>query len=167
MKSETVIEILSLFEANGLEVWVDGGWGVDALLQHQTRKHDDLDIVVPVENCEEAISLLEGNDYSLLIEDESKSWNFVLSDGLNAVDFHVVNFAESGEGIYGPPERGMRYPDYAFGTKGKIAGKSVKCLSPEYQLESHSGYALKEKDLQDIRHLCRKFGLNPPEGLAD
>ena len=38
--------ILGQLEAAGLVVWLDGGWGVDALLGYQTRPHQDLDLVI-------------------------------------------------------------------------------------------------------------------------
>jgi len=31
------VEILSCAEGNGIPVWLDGGWGVDALLGEETR----------------------------------------------------------------------------------------------------------------------------------
>jgi lincosamide nucleotidyltransferase A/C/D/E len=30
----------------GINIWIDGGWGVDALLGAQTRPHKDLDIAI-------------------------------------------------------------------------------------------------------------------------
>jgi lincosamide nucleotidyltransferase A/C/D/E len=30
----------------GLVVWLDGGWGVDALLGYRSRPHQDLDLVI-------------------------------------------------------------------------------------------------------------------------
>jgi hypothetical protein len=35
-----------LLEEHGIDVWLNGGWGVDALLGHQTREHEDLDITI-------------------------------------------------------------------------------------------------------------------------
>jgi lincosamide nucleotidyltransferase A/C/D/E len=43
MTAQDAIEIVQLFEQNAIEVYVDGGWGVDALLGKQTRTHADLD----------------------------------------------------------------------------------------------------------------------------
>ena len=37
MKARDVVEVVQLFERNGIQVWLDGGWGVDALLEEQTR----------------------------------------------------------------------------------------------------------------------------------
>ena len=63
MDSRTLLAIISLLEADGIDVWLDGGWGVDALLEHQTREHDDLDIVVELEDASRAIELLDSLGY--------------------------------------------------------------------------------------------------------
>ena len=47
MTASDVIELLDFLERTGLEIHVDGGWAVDALLGEQTRSHDDLDIAIP------------------------------------------------------------------------------------------------------------------------
>ena len=46
MQAKTVIELLTLFAENDIDVIIDGGWGVDALLGSQTRPHKDLDIAI-------------------------------------------------------------------------------------------------------------------------
>ena len=43
MTSIDVIDCYTTLENLGIEIWVDGGWGVDALLGEQTRPHKDLD----------------------------------------------------------------------------------------------------------------------------
>jgi Aminoglycoside-2''-adenylyltransferase len=48
MTAKDAIELYKLFEQHGIKVWIDGGWGVDALLGHQTRKHDDLDVLYTI-----------------------------------------------------------------------------------------------------------------------
>jgi lincosamide nucleotidyltransferase A/C/D/E len=37
MTPEALVDRLQLFENTGIEVWLDGGWAVDALLGEQTR----------------------------------------------------------------------------------------------------------------------------------
>jgi Major Facilitator Superfamily/Aminoglycoside-2''-adenylyltransferase len=46
MSASDVIELLDALEGRGIDVWLNGGWGVDALLGRQTREHDDLDITI-------------------------------------------------------------------------------------------------------------------------
>jgi hypothetical protein len=37
MTAEDVVEVSDALEHACVEVWIDGGWGVDALLEEQTR----------------------------------------------------------------------------------------------------------------------------------
>jgi lincosamide nucleotidyltransferase A/C/D/E len=46
MNSADVINMYTALEKLGVEIWIDGGWGVDALLGEQTRPHKDLDIAI-------------------------------------------------------------------------------------------------------------------------
>jgi lincosamide nucleotidyltransferase A/C/D/E len=39
---DDLIPYLDLFEELGLDIWIDGSWGVDALLGEQTRSREDL-----------------------------------------------------------------------------------------------------------------------------
>ena len=45
MEVGEVTRLLGLLVSSGIEFWVDGGWGVDALMREQMREHDDLDLV--------------------------------------------------------------------------------------------------------------------------
>jgi len=46
MSEDVVVQLLQLCDQHGIEVVVDGGWGVGALLGEQTRIHADLDIAL-------------------------------------------------------------------------------------------------------------------------
>jgi hypothetical protein len=46
MSAKDAIALYSLSEKEGIKVWIDGGWAVDALLGRQTRNHADLDIAL-------------------------------------------------------------------------------------------------------------------------
>ena len=46
MSGGDVVALLRLLAEHRIDVWVDGGWGVDALLGEQTRPHSDVDIAV-------------------------------------------------------------------------------------------------------------------------
>src|SRR5215472_5062822 len=41
-----VLALMNALDSAGVSAWVAGGWGVDALIGHQTRRHYDLDLVV-------------------------------------------------------------------------------------------------------------------------
>ena len=42
--AKDVTDLYSTLESEGIKIWIDGGWAVDALLGEQTRTHEDLDI---------------------------------------------------------------------------------------------------------------------------
>ena len=44
------IEIITWAEENEISIWIDGGWGVDALLKEETRAHNDIDLFVEESN---------------------------------------------------------------------------------------------------------------------
>ena len=50
MTTDKVHWFLDLFDELGIKVWIDGGWGVDALLGECTRNHQDLDIIISWED---------------------------------------------------------------------------------------------------------------------
>jgi lincosamide nucleotidyltransferase A/C/D/E len=45
MRSDEVLHVLDRLAAEGIVAWVDGRWGVDALLEQHTRDHSDVDLV--------------------------------------------------------------------------------------------------------------------------
>ena len=47
MSAGDVSAVLERLAQAEISVWLDGGWGIDALVGEQTRAHDDLDLVVP------------------------------------------------------------------------------------------------------------------------
>lgn len=46
MEMELAATILRRLLENGVRLWVDGGWGIDALLRRQSRPHRDLDVAI-------------------------------------------------------------------------------------------------------------------------
>jgi hypothetical protein len=57
------------------------------------------------------------------------------------------------------------YPPYSIAVL-VIAGVPVRCLSAAMHMRTHSGYQLQEKDIQDLRRLHERFGIEYPAELA-
>src|SRR5438477_5420746 len=131
-----VVGILGLLKKGGIEVWIDGGWGIDALLGRQTRPHDDLDLVLRQSDIDWLTDVLGAAGF-LRVNDGARPFNFVMADGRGReVDLHGVVFDTSGNGLYGPqPEDGggRIYPADAFKGTGLINGASVRCLTAVVQ----------------------------------
>lgn len=158
MKAETVIELLKLFAAHSIDVVVDGGWGVDALLGKQTRPHEDLDIAILHRDVPKLRNLLADRGYRDVPRDDTRDCNFVLGDREgNLIDVHSYTFDESGNNIFG-----VGYLPEHFEGNGVIDDYPVKCIPADWAVKFHTGYDLDENDFRDVKALCEKFSLSLP-----
>jgi lincosamide nucleotidyltransferase A/C/D/E len=153
------VRILARLEAAGIAAWVDGGWGVDALLGTETRPHDDLDLVVELADVPRLHEELAALGYTRRRGDAPTSFETVDPDG-RQVDVHPARFAANGDGVYRLHSGGdWIYPAEGFGWTGTIAGREVRCLSPAVQLLCHRDYELDDQDRRDVEALRRRFSL--------
>ncbi|WP_420349025.1 nucleotidyltransferase domain-containing protein [Pelagibius sp.] len=169
MTAEDVTAFCAAMAARGIGIWLDGGWGVDALLGRQTRAHSDLDIVVEEKDLQDVVGFLQGSGYRDLPRPDTRPWNFALGDQTGRiVDLHVVVLDDRGNGRYGPPEAGEGcYPAEALEGRGEVNGRAVRCTSAAFQVQSHSGYALTDKDHRDVTALAEAFDLELPAAFRD
>lgn len=164
MSSMDALELYGTLERLGVEIWVDGGWGVDALLEKQTRMHKDLDIAIQEKDVPKLRELLGSRGYRDIKLEEARPHNFVLADAEgHEIDLHVIALDGEGNGIYGPAKDGQMYPAASLTGTGRIGDHQVRCISPEWLVKFHSGYELKEKDFKDVSAICEKFGIELPE----
>lgn len=160
MNAHDVIELLDFLEQHGLDIVVDGGWGVDALLGEQTRQHQDLDIAIPESQVPALRALLSERGYAEVERDDSWACNFVLQDAAGRIlDVHAYTLDANGRNVSGVP-----YEAHHLGGHGCIAGRAVRCIPAETMLAFHTGYAPDENDYHDVRLLCERFGLALPDG---
>jgi lincosamide nucleotidyltransferase A/C/D/E len=181
MHAEEVITLYTLLVERGVQLWVDGGWGIDALLGEQTRPHKDFDALVPLDDVGTLTDVLAHHGFTLKEIWEENRWvahavrlpligkenrvgsdvatAFVLRNGVgHELDVHVVVFDANGYGI--PAwNADVIYPPDAFAGRGVIVGTPVRCLSAQMQMATHTGYALQAKDFQDLRRLHERFGI--------
>ncbi len=132
MPAARVLEILRALEEAELDVWVMGGWGLDALAGRQHRTHRDLDLIVEQRDLKEAVRVLgtagfdewhrHPPDPDEPIGDlRATGDNVCFRDkGLRVVDLHALAVRESGE---------------QFAT-GSIDGVRVRCLTARQQLRA-------------------------------
>jgi lincosamide nucleotidyltransferase A/C/D/E len=158
MTAESAIEIIKLLEQNGIEVYVDGGWGVDALLGRQARKHDDLDIALPHKFVPKLREIFEARGYKDIPRDDTRDCNFVLGDNEGRLlDVHSYTFDENGKHIFG-----VAYEPHHFTGTGTINGEPVKCIPPDVMVEFHTGYEVDQNDYLDVKALCERFNIPMP-----
>ena len=166
MPAEAAVELLRLFEAAGIDVWLDGGWAVDAALGEQTRPHKDLDIILQISDLPKLREILE--DRGFRVQAGGTESNFVLADnhGLE-IDVHAMSFDETGNGVYRMSNgQDWIFPAAGFAGQGHILNVKVRCLSPEVQVLCHAyGYVPSEKDFRDMELLEARFGVELPPHL--
>ncbi len=159
MDARTAAGLVRFLEHAGIEVYVDGGWAVDALLGRQTRVHDDLDIALPHQYVPRLRALLAARGFRDHPRDDTWECNFVLADDHGCrLDVHSYTLDDAGNNIYG-----VEYIREHLAGLGSINGYPVRCISPEWLVKFHTGYELDENDYHDVRLLCERFGIELPD----
>jgi len=162
-----VLAVLDELAAEGVQGWLAGGWGVDALLGRQTRLHNDIDFVIsddepPFEQIQQALAR-EGFWFVGIFHHPGipapwcHTWRHRAGAKVEVLPVPLCKppFVADGADI-----GGVRQPF----TKGSINGRSVPCLSAELQLLMHEGYPQREADTHDVA-LLRAY-LDLPEGMT-
>ena len=152
MTAEDIVDLYSGLLAAGVRVWVDGGWGIDALLGRQTRTHRDFDAIAAFQDLLALTRYLSGRGFALKVIWPENRWApspeepalvgrespaveaataFVLEDGSGReTDFQVVRVDEHGRWL--PAwETDLVFPPEAFAGMGTVGGTRVRCLSAE------------------------------------
>lgn len=158
MRAEQVLDLLGCLRDHRIEVYVDGGWAVDALLGRQTRVHDDLDVAIPHAQVKALRRLLGGLNFAEQPRPDSWECNFVLAhpDG-RRIDVHSYTLDGDGRNIGGIP-----YAAENLTGIGHIDGHEVRCIEPASLVRFHTGYEPDANDAHDVFLLCRQFGLALP-----
>jgi lincosamide nucleotidyltransferase A/C/D/E len=159
MNERDVVNLLKLIEDIGVSIWIDGGWGVDALIGLQTRAHNDIDVLIEKKNADVFVKMLISKGYSEIEMDYTSECHTVWKNSSDhVIDLHLFEFGEA-EILYYDNEA---YPSNILNGEGTIGGVAVQCLTAEAQLLYHQGYEYKEKDIHDVLLLCETFAFDIP-----
>lgn len=162
MSPEEVVHIIDDLEGRGIDVWLDGGWGVDAALGAQTRSHDDLDLIVHLHAAEELEETLARRGYRRVRGAPPTSFELTDRQG-RQVDVHPIALDGSGDGVYRMANgEDWIYPASGFAGTGLVSGCRVRCLTPRIQMLCHTGYEPHHASYEDVMALSRRFGVPVP-----
>ena len=171
VRAEDAVGVYQSFAANKIQVWLTGGWGIDALLHEQTRPHKDLDIIILVDDVVPMRDLLGRAGYGLKELWSENTWvedsdgteiptAFVLHDAEGReVDAHAMYLDEQGNGIPAWARAGLIFSKEDLAGEGLIAGVPVRCLSAEMQVRAHTGYDLPPAQMRDMDLLRERLGV--------
>jgi len=166
MPAEDVIKVLDGLAGAAVETWVVGGWGVDALLGHQSRPHSDLDLIMAADGpaLQRARATLSALGYSRQLEEElpdngPMSRRLVAVNSLGqCVDIHPVNLSTA---PFAPRAANGSMLSTPLVT-GRLGAHPVPCVSAEVHLALKMFHErlspLGEKDHDDIALLQHLTG---------
>ncbi len=168
MSAHDASAIVTDLRDSGIQSWVMGGWGIDALLARTTRPHHDLDLLVHVADLPALAGWMRANGFEWAYDwEEARTFHqggqelstaFVAThtDG-RELDIHAVNIDHNGQCVLATDDPWQLPPDTLFGT-GTISGVRVRCVSSAAQAAMHSGYELPAHHLQDLEALRHADG---------
>lgn len=180
MPADEAVRIITELKNLGVHVTLDGGWGIDALLETETREHTDLDFLVEKKDVDKLKQYFSDNGFEQT-DNFNKWWHVSVENETFIIDYHVIEIDEVGKAIYGPkirddfPFPGI-FPAYALKGAGKINGVEVDCLSAEYRVRCQTRVLLNlmpdnykhqpaKKDYNDLDKICQKFKISMPDEL--
>ena len=160
VREKDACEIIRLAADANIRVYLDGGWGVDALIGRETRIHQDIDLFAEGKDYNKFIDVIRNQGYSE-IEMAYTTANHTVwrdSDG-RVIDLHRFEHLQDGNICYD----GECFPRHVFSGNGQIGGIPVLCIEPESQVLFHLGYEYDAKDLHDVKLLCEVFDIPVPD----
>jgi lincosamide nucleotidyltransferase A/C/D/E len=146
---EEVLSVLASVESLGCRWWLEGGWGVDALVGRQTRPHCDVDIDLDAACVSRVLEALRAAGYTIE-EDWRPNRVELVAFGRGRVDLHPLVIEDDGSARQAALGGGWHEFPRSYFTAGTLGGVTVPCVSLEAQRLFHSGYALREVDTYDL-----------------
>ena len=164
MRGTDVHTVMDTLRTAGVEAWIVGGWGVDALLGERTRRHRDLDVIVEADpdSVERAVQALGAVGFRLAAETDGLALmphRYILDDDAgHIVEILPVDLSREPFGSAANHEHSPGLQDRPFATFGTIAGRPVECVSGYVQIVLHESYPPREVDKRDMYKLREARG---------
>lgn len=163
LQIDSLTEMMRSFGQKGIEFWLSGGWGIDALLGKITRNHSDIDIVIEVNHRNDLIQFIEREDSNLRITRITES-NIKLLDQQRDVLIDVVFIKKVSESHYiFDPDSSLEFvipikveylPSIFNGTIEDLAIKAIT-WEGQYLIKSRYqqllGESLRDKDKSSLK----------------
>jgi lincosamide nucleotidyltransferase A/C/D/E len=179
VSAEEVVRIYTRLSSQGIQVWLTGGWGIDALLGEETRPHKDLDVIMLVDDVVRLCALIGSDGYTYKELWSENLWTvdahgtktetafFLRDQDGRELDAHAMRFDLRGYGIPAwEKAEGFNFTPQDLAGEGMVSGYTVRCMSAEYQMANHTGYALPDKQVPDLQRLHEKFDIAYPEEIS-
>lgn len=106
-------------------------------------------------------------EFGHVAEDQCSAAYVSRDEAGRELDFHPLELDEVGNG-WQPQLDDTRalWPREALQARGRIAGRNVRCTSPQFQVDSHLYEGHNDVDWAALLALCAEFALPVPAGGA-
>lgn len=158
MTLEQLLIVLAAIRGVGCRFWLEGGWGVDALVGHQTRPHRDVDLDVDAAFESDVLAALADLGY-VIDTDQRPNRVELAAPGRGWVDVHPFVIDGRGNARQAAQGGGWHHVPASFFAMGRLGDVPVPCFTVEAQRVFHSGYELRDidrRDLATLDHLERR-----------
>ncbi len=159
MTSSDVLMVVDHLQARGVELYIAGGWGVDALAGRETRPHNDLDVVLHRFDRDEPVAsgVLNGLGFPVVERTHEGSWmprrTWLDDKAGHRVDLVDLDWDRLRDAL--APAEELTALVY---TEGTIDGRVVPCLSAAVQRLCRRGYGPRPVDRHDLAVLDEVAG---------
>ena len=151
---ERLLAVLAAVRTVGCRYWLEGGWGVDALVGRQTRPHRDVDLDIDAAFEGEVLAALHGLGYAIETDRRPVRVELTARDR-GWVDVHPLQIDALGNARQAAPDGGWYEFPAAYFTVGRLGDVVVPCFTVEAQRRFHTGYDLRQVDQHDLSELDR------------
>jgi lincosamide nucleotidyltransferase A/C/D/E len=160
INAEDVLEVLGALQTAAVRCWLDGSWGLDALVGEQTRSHRDVDILIARQDLGAARLALESRGFLVALDDAPV--RLVMNDGAGREVDMPTGEPRAGGGldVEMPDGTTMGLSRGAL-TRGRILGVDVPALSAEVHARTDFRYPPHDTDLHDMEILRGRLGVEP------
>ncbi len=152
MRLADVLTVLDALTAAGCRWWLEGGWGVDALVGRQTRPHRDVDVDLDAAGEERALEVLAGLGYAVETDWRPNRVELV-APGRGRVDLHPLLVDQYGNARQAALDGRFHAFARSVFVTGSLDGVPVPCVSAGAQRRFRTGYPLREVDRHDLAQL--------------
>lgn len=152
MALEEVLVVLRALDGIGCRYWLEGGWGVDALIGRQTRPHRDLDVDFDAAYEQQALAVLQQLGY-VVETDWRPNRVELVAPARGRVDLHPLLLAEDGSARQAALDGGYHRFDASWFAVGQLGGQPIPCVTAEAQRLFHEGYEHRAVDQHDLQLL--------------
>jgi lincosamide nucleotidyltransferase A/C/D/E len=155
-----VLRVLVALHEAGSRFWLEGGWGVDALVGRQTRGHRDVDVDFDGQHEAAVLEALRALGY-VVETDWRPNRVELVAPGRGWVDLHPLRIRADGSATQAAVGGGVHEFPASYFTVGTLDGAVVPCVSAAAQRAFRAGYELRDVDRHDLVVLDELEGKEP------